>query len=406
MPLFDMLDDCLEVYRRNAKALVGIDDGIVMPHATDDRGYACGGISAGACIDQAVSGWTAQLYWLYYKYTGDLDFLRRRAMPFMKGVMRVYERMLRPEGDRLTLPVSISAEYQIFPGQRCGKDPSYQLACIHMLADALLEGSDALGEEPSPAWRTIKQKLPPYTLIGDPGEERIAVFDGIAFTIPHRHHSHLAAVYPFDTLGEPTEETRCIVENSIHQWLDVGMSDCSEWCLPWAAILEARIGYREAPLLLMKIWRDVFVNEGLATVYIPRFKGFTVHRVEKMAEPLEDYEVMQLDGTMAGATALYEMLVHTHGGITRIFPAVPETWRDVSFRNIRQPGPLLVSARRAGGRFEEAEIVALRDGAIKVDIPGLEKALMTFRRSRKSVSLPLTVEMKNGEALQLKPQPA
>jgi hypothetical protein len=299
--------------------------------------------------------------------------------------------------------VGISAEYQIFPRQRCGKDPSYQLACIHMLIDALIEACRILGEAPSPAWRTIRENLPPYTPVGAPGEERIAVFDGIDFTIPHRHHSHLAAIYPFDTLGDWDAGTRRVVERSMHQWLHVGMSDWSEWCIPWAAILESRAGYREAPALLMKIWREVFVNEGLATVYIPRFKGFTVHRVESMQGPLESHEVMQLDGTMAGATALYEMLAHTRGGLVRIFPAVPEDWRDVSFRGLRLPGPLVAGARKEDGRFQEAELRSIHGGEVRIDVPGLARARMTTEDMDEVVDLPVRALLAAGGTARLRP---
>ena len=403
LPLFNMLEASRGVFRDNARALVGIEDGLVLNHAIDDRGYACGGISAGSSIDHAVSGWTALLFWMYYQSTGDKTFLRDRAMPFMRAVMRVYEEMLVEENGRLSIPVSISAEYQVAPGQRCGKDPSYQLACAHALADALIAGARVLGESPAPAWLRIKEKLPPWTLAGPPEKRRIAVMDGVDFTIPHRHHSHLGAIYPFDTLGKLNAEQAAIVENSIHHWLSVGMSDCSEWCLPWAAILEARVGYTEGPWLLLKIWRDLFINEGLATAYIPRFKGFTVHRVERMVEPLEKYEVMQLDGTMAGATAMCEMLVHHHGGVARFFPAAPKAWKDVSFERVRLPGPFLTSGARRNGAFAEAAIEAPLGGEITVDVAGEKRVSVEQGGRRKAMDLPLTLKLNPGETVRLAP---
>jgi hypothetical protein len=61
--------------------------------------------------------------------------------------------------------------------------------------------------------------------------------------------------------------------------------------------------FRESPLLLMKIWREVFVNEGWATVYLPKFPGVTAHRRSDQKKPRETNEIMQLDGTFAAATA-------------------------------------------------------------------------------------------------------
>ena len=409
MPLFDMVDSFREVMRHNARVLVGIDDGLALAHAVDDRGYACGGISAGSSIDQAVSGWTAQLYWLYYRYTLDEDFLRDRAFPFMRGVMRVYEEMLEREGDRLVLPIGISAEYAQPLGdgrrQNVGKNPSYQIACIHMLLDALIEASEILGTPPEPAWKRIKEELPPYTLVKDAqeGQEKIAVWEDQDLDLCHRHHSHLACIYPFDTLGEPTSEVREIVDDTIDHWILKGMGQWSEWCIPWAAMIQARLGFTEAPLLLLKIWREVFINEGLCTVYLPRFRGFTAHRRADMVKPKETNEIMQLDGCMAGATALCEMLVHTRNRVTYVFPAVSERWRDVSFRNIRLPGAFLIGAKHEGGRTCEVTIRSLQGGRIFIAVP--DRSHMVLRRGDREEkrALPMAIDMSPGEVVVLTP---
>ena len=405
LPLFDMLDGCRDVLRDNARSLVGVDDGLAMIHAIDDRGLACGGISGGSTLDQAVAGWTAQLFWLYYLHTGDRAFLRERALPFMRGVMRVYEEMLVDEGDRYALPLGVSAEYSVRCAngltQRVGRNPSYQFACIHMLLTALFGACEVLGEEPRPIWRELRDKVPPYTTVGPAGEERIGIWEAQDLDECHRHHSHLASIYPFDTLPNPTADQRNVLENSIERWIEKGMWRYSEWCIPWAAILHGRIGNRETPHILLRMWRDIFINEGLTTVYIPRDMGITRHRQEMHEYPLEDVEIMQLDGTMAGATAMYEMLVHTHGGVTRLFPATPWRWKDVSFENIRQPGPFLVSGRREAGRFAEAEITSLRGGALTLDIPGEAQAEIIRDGRSEKTDLPRRIEMKPDETVRL-----
>ena len=405
MPLFDMVDSFRDVMRHNARVLVGIEDGLALAHAVDDRGYACGGISAGSSIDHAVSGWTAQLYWLYYKHTLDTDFLRDRAYPFLHGVMRVYEEMLEEEDGRLVLPISISAEYsQPMPGgkrQNVGKSPSYQLACMHLLTDALLEASDTLGSPPRPIWHEIKEKLPPYTLIGDEGEERIAIWEGQDLDLCHRHHSHLAAIYPFDTLDEMMPDTQRVVDNSIDHWILRGMGQWSEWCMPWAAIIQARLGFTEGPFLLLKIWREIFINEGLTTVYLPRFRGFTAHRRDDMLKPKETNEIMQLDGTMAGATAIYEMLAHTRGSVTYVFPAIPEQWPDVSFKGLRQPGGFAISAERRDGRTQRVAVTSTHGGAVVLAVPDRERMVLHKQGQEEAIALPVEIEFRPGETVEL-----
>ena len=407
LPLFDMLERNADVFRRSAKCMVGIDDGILLTHTMDDRGLAAGGVGPGAVIDHAVSGWTAQLYWLYYKHTGDTAFLRERALPFMTGVMRVYEAMLEWRGGVPRLPLSISAEYgHPLPNgdkQRIGPDASYQFACMHMLADALIEGAQTLGDTPRESWQHIREHAPHFTLVGEPGDERIAIWEAQDLEISHRHHSHLACIYPFDTLGERSERTQAIVDNSLNRWLEVGMSDWSEWCLPWAAIIQAREGYTESPHLLLKLCRDLFVNEGLANVYIPRFAGFTLHGLERKTGPLETCEMMQLDGNMGMVTALYEMLVHTHRGTTRFFPAVPEAWRDVSFEDVRLPGPMRAGGEKRDGVVRRITLTSEHGGRVRIDVPGYTTLTVTRGSHQQQMTLPADVTLQAGERFEARP---
>lgn len=407
LPLFDMLDRCRPLFRRNARRMVGIDDGLLITHTTDDRGYACGGVGPGASIDHAVSGWTAQLYWLYYRHTGDLVFLRDRAMPFMTGVMRTYEAMLEWNDGVPTLPVSISAEYgHPLPDgtrQRVGRDPSSQFACMHMLLRALIQGAEALGHDIRPQWLRLREALPQWTLVGRRGDEHIGIWKDTDLTISHRHHSHLSCIYPFDSLGDRTPEMQAIVRRSLERWLEVGMSDWSEWCLPWAAILQAREGYREGPYLLLKLLRDIFINEGLATVYIPRIAGFTLHGMRWRTGPLEACEIMQLDGTMAAATALHEMLVHAHAGEIRFFPAVPEAWKDVAFRNIRLPGPVLASAEQVGGEVRRIRLSSKATVGLRIVVPGYRSIRLHRCKVTKEVALPCDVRLGPDESIEAVP---
>lgn len=405
LPLFDMLESNAfqQVMRRHARILTGIGDGLALTHTTNDRGYAVGGVaSAGAVLDQASPGWLAHLYWLYFRYTGDVDFLRTRAMPFMSGVMRVYEAMLTERNGRLRLPLGTSPEYRDAAGHTAGPDPSFQLACIHMLARALIEAAGILGHSERPAWRRIRERLPLYSLIGAPNEKRIAVWEGQDLDVCHRHHAHMACIYPFDTLDVISPARRRILENTLDHWVAKGMGEWAEWSFPYAAILEMRMGLNEAPLALLEIWRRVFVNEGMATVYQPMIRGVTFHRRYDIVKPRSNSEVMQLDGTMAAATALYEMLAHTHAGVTHIFAGVPQEWRDISFDELRLPGPLLVGAERRNGLATSVTLRGPQGGRFRVAVAGQQCMRLERRRKTVLVKLPVELTLGRGETVRLR----
>jgi hypothetical protein len=320
-------------------------------------------------LDPACCAWIAQLYGRYYEYSGDLDFLKERAFPFIKGIMRGYEEMLEEHNGRLSIPLSISAEYG---AGHAGRDPSYQLAAAHMLADYLIEASQILNRAPEPVWLDIKQRLPRFTIVEgkDPynreTEKRIAIWEGQDLDVCHRHHSHLAGIYPFETLSEPPPEEAEIIDNTIDHWIMKGMGQWSEWCIPWAAIIYTRLGFSEAPMILFDMWKKIFVNEGLATVYLPRSRGIIAHRRNDLKKPKATSEIMQLDGTMGTATALLEMLAHRRGETIYLFKGIPEEWRDVSFKNIHLPGGFTIS-----GKLDENITVRSRDGgSLKIELDG------------------------------------
>ena len=60
---------------------------------------------------------------------------------------------------------------------------------------------------------------------------------------------------------------------------------------------------------------------------------------------------------MAFASSLQEMLLQSHTGTVRIFPAIPPSWKDVSFRTLRTEGAFLVSAAMRDGKSVEVKSV-------------------------------------------------
>lgn len=384
MPLFDMIDSerFTASLRTNAESMFGIKDGLWITHAVDDRGEQVGGLGPGAILDPACTVWLAQLYWLYYKYTGDKDFLVERAYPFICGIMRCFEEMLVVEDGKYVIPFAISAEYassnpKIMPA---GKNPSNQLYAVHMLLNYLIEICDILGFEPKNIWLDIKKKLPKYTVIDGLGiknkpEKHIAIWEGQDLDNCHRHHSHLACVYPFDILRDFSEADMEILDDSIDHWISKGFGLWSEWCIPWAAIILSRLGINNAPHILFNIWKENYINEGMTTVYLPRMRGLVVHRKDDMRNPIETNEIMQLDGTMGAASAIIEMLVHQKGDTVYLFKGIPASWENVAFKRVRLPGTFEISARRKNGELASLKIRSYKGGTINIELNGKRQEL-------------------------------
>ena len=143
-PLWELIASWQDTLSHNAKVFLGIDDGVMLPHAVDDRCVCMGGFWTGS-VDHGCTAWVALMMFRYYRYTMDAEFLRDTAWPFMQGAMAVYEGMLEKEGDAYVLPVSVSPEYRGASMNAWGRNASFQLACIHALAEALNQAADELG---------------------------------------------------------------------------------------------------------------------------------------------------------------------------------------------------------------------------------------------------------------------
>ncbi len=353
-PLVEMVDGWSDRLRENAQRFAGVAEGLMLSHATDDRGTAMTGFWPGF-VDHGATAWTAQLFWQYYRFTMDGDFLRRIAYPFLRGALRVYEAMLEDEGKHLALPVSVSPEFGAAGMQAWGRNASFQLALIHFLCRALREASLVLDvdHQARERWAEIGARLP-LGAVGTPdggGAEaaELLLWEGQALTESHRHHSHLAGLYPldiFDCYGNETH--RKLIQQSMRRLSRMGMGQWTGWCVPWAAILHARLGNGETASWLLETFRRFFVGPGYATTHDARMPGLTVMD----GRP----SVMQVEAAQGAAAAVLEMLAHTAGGVLRVFPAVPQDWTDVSFARIRAEGAFLVNAERREGRTVRVEI--------------------------------------------------
>ena len=56
---------------------------------------------------------------------------------------------------------------------------------------------------------------------------------------------------------------------------------------------------------------------------------------------------------------VHEMLIQSWNGKIRIFPGIPDRWKDAVFNNLRAEGAFLVSARRKNGRTDWIRVTSL-----------------------------------------------
>ncbi len=337
MPLFKMVLGWRPRLRENAKMFVGIDDGYSLPHSVDDRGTCIGGFWTGT-IDHGSTAWVAAMMYRYVRYSGDVAFLRNGGYDFMKGAMNVYCALFEEKDGRLSMPVGPSPEWGgAHPKGSVGRDPSFQLACAHRLARDLIDAAQRLGEKPDPRWADVGRRLPLYNA----GPNGFRLFGEQDLTESHRHHSHMAALYPFDILDLSDRVTREQVDKTYWNWTAKGTGFWTGWCVPWASILHTHAGNGVAAVELLRAWDAYFCDPGHGSHHNAVNCGFTGFAWGN--------DIMQMDGQCAAATAVMELLVHEVNGKVEYFRGCPESWKDVSFESIRLSDGTSVSGSRING---------------------------------------------------------
>jgi hypothetical protein len=339
-PLFDLIFSWAPTLRENARLFVGINDGIMMPHAVDDRCVCMGGFWTG-CIDHACSAWMAMMMFDYVRYTGDWDYLREKVYPFMVGTLKVYQAMLEKIDGQYHLPVSVSPEYNGAQMNAWGRDASFQLAAIHRLIEDLQQAADQLNLQHDPAWIDIQQNLP-----------------------------------RFDTIDVNDEQYRELVFNALDQWISKGMGLWSGWCVPWASMIQSRMHNGIAAELLLEIWERIFTNQGHGTLHDTEACGISVMGGSYRGKGNRK-EIMQLDAGFGAVTAIQEMLLHARRGVLQIMPGVPRHWKTCSFEPMPTQFGVTVSATRKAYTIEQIKLHAQRDTQLKLANPWQNDVTLT-----------------------------
>jgi hypothetical protein len=365
-PLWAMIREWMPVLRENGEKFFGREGALMLPHAVDDKCQVVGTFWAGT-IDHACTAWVAQMAWLHYRYGLDETLLRDVAWPLLNGAFEGFWAMHEEKDGQYSLPISVSPEYRGSAMNAWGRDASFQLAAWHMIAQIMPDAARVLGEGIDPRWSEVEEKLPPYSLVND----RIGLWEGLELEESHRHHSHLASIWPFMSLDPFEAKHWKTVTRSIGFWNTMGAGQWTGWCIPWASVLCSRLELPDAAVTWMHWLLDNFTNEGYGTLHNADFPGaaaWTDGSFEARRKP-ENNEVMQMDATMGFLIAVTELLVQNrHDGIY-VLPKLPRRWKTLSFDGIRTEGAFLIGATVESGKTTEVRVRSEKGGRLRLS-PG------------------------------------
>jgi len=378
-PLWTMLHRWLPRLKANGEQFFGVPDAVMLPHAVDDRCQIIGSFWTGT-IDHACTAWMAYLAWLHYRYSMDVSVLRETAWPLLAGAFNGFYAMLEErevDGRRVrSLPVSVSPEYHGSAMNAWGRDASFQLAALHCIASILPRAAAVLEQPDDPRWAEVRATLPPYTCVPvmqhgapQPGAQRIGLWDGQDLGVSHRHHSHLAALYPFCTIDPHAPERRAIVAHTLAHWTAMGAGQWTGWCVPWASAICARCGLPDAAVAWLHWWYDVYTNYGGGTTHNADCAGCTSWDDGSLWQPefrkTEPFpEIMQMDAGMGALTAVLELLVQCRNDEIHVVPRLPSRWHTLRFDGVRAEGAFIVGATVNQHHVQEVRVTSEAGGPL------------------------------------------
>jgi len=340
-PLIQQMADWMPLMQDYANRFTGTPLGVMLPHAANDRGMLAD--TNWKCqFDVGSAAWIALQLWDYNRYTGDRGPLQSVIYPMMTGALRVYAAMVEqsPGQDLFWAP---SPEYTTPQGEIWFENPSFHLGFIHALVRAVRDAMTVLQqEEPEwKQWEALAARLPNANVLN--GE--IAVGSGVTLHESHRHHSHLAGIYPCELLS-PTGKDFTLCDHTSHCNSKLGIGNWVGWSMPWASRIWTRMGEpRTAGFFL-----DHFVRHFTHTNHFSSHNAFTRGLTSFVG--LRSPYVMQLDGTAGYAAAVMDCLAYEAQGELHIGDSIPPHFGDVVFEGIALPGGRSASGHRKGDHIE------------------------------------------------------
>ena len=302
----------------------------------DEWQYNSAGVSrcTGPAMDESILAWPSSeapersnltylcyYLWEYYRFSMDEEYLKNHFFPLLqRSVNLMLHEVYTDENGIVHTPYGHS------PESTEDTDTNYDLSSLKWGCQTLLKINTKLhlGDSLESKWQYVVDHLLPF-----PADEN-GYMCSAKKTAPlmHRHWCHLFQIYPYYLINWEQPQNREIILKSLKYW---GSPDIpNTWTQTVISSMYSSVKDGENALK--------HLNLALAS---PNFYPNTFH-AEGRNPCSETYGGL--------CRMLQDMLIQSWGDRIRIFPGVPDSWKDVVFHKLRAEGGFEVSSKRENGK--------------------------------------------------------
>jgi hypothetical protein len=345
-------------YRENAKRLYGCR-GIHVPSRTSSHGLNNHfDVTWPMTFWTAGAGWNASFYYDYYLYTGDRNFLVKKALPFMKDAAAFYEDFLIEGDDGKYL---FSPSYS--PENNPGNNPSQ--ACVYATMDIavakellrnLIVACEELKTDPEGVerWKAMLAKMPDY-MINKDGAVKEWTTPNLDDNYGHRHCSHLYALFsglPAEIADNP--ELKKAFERAVELRMEVRRREGGgvmafglvQLGLAASSLRDAEMSYDIVDWLANSYWFPSLM---------------TSH------DPKNTFNTDLCGGLPA---VIIKMLLDSQPGMIELLPALPKAWPSGKVEGLPCRGQVLIKNLAWGPDGIAVTLRSPKKQEVNIKVPG------------------------------------